>query len=340
MTPSPSQPGAEVATSQAVASQTPRLQRYRAIIISPHLDDAVFSCGGAIAQMVQQGPVLVLNIFTGDLSQVKNRGVVLGDERYAEEAAAAAFLGYESINLGELDVSFRREPYKQLGNIFRPPVADDMQWLPSLRQRLFDILAPLQFDQIYVPLGIGWHVDHILTYLVFEPWVGRKELVYYEDAPYCCIPHSTRYRLNEIANYQVEPGDTSLAPTNELRAWWQASMAYADTALMKNLQPWFVRMCAVPVVAFYLFRQMALHRRLAVDSPKRSMSGVLPSLGGQFERKVDAMALYTSQFREFFSSTGACAATLRGYSAQYSSQLAQFERCWAVEPGPCKASGE
>ena len=49
-------------------------KRYRAVIVSPHLDDAVFSCGGAIAQMVTEGPVLVLNIFTRYLSEVKIRG--------------------------------------------------------------------------------------------------------------------------------------------------------------------------------------------------------------------------------------------------------------------------
>ena len=306
--------------------------RYRAVIISPHLDDAVFSCGGVIAQMVKEGPVLVLNLFTRYLSEVKIRGVVLGDERYQEEADAARFLGYESRNLGELDVSFRREAYKKLGNIFRPPVAEDLEWLPSLREKVFGVLEELDYQQLYVPLGIGWHVDHTLTHLLFEPWAGREGLLYYEDAPYCCIPHSTRYRLNEIAIYPRASGDTGLAPINETRAWWQAAMAYADTALMKNLEPWIVRKLAVPVVSFYLHGLMALHRKLAsAAAAKRRLGTLVVPIDDQFERKVDAMALYRSQFKEFFSDRGDCVATLMAYANRTQAGGLPVERYWVMQ---------
>jgi len=43
-----------------------------------------------------------------------------------------------------------------------------MAWLPTLRHKLFDLLAVCDFDQMLVPLGIGWHVDHILTHLAFD----------------------------------------------------------------------------------------------------------------------------------------------------------------------------
>ena len=169
--------------------------RYRAIFISPHLDDAVFSCGGTIAKLVEEGPVLVLNLFTRYLSEVKIRGVVLGNERYQEEVDAADFLGFESLNLGELDVSFRREAYRQLGNIFRPPLAEDLAWLPTLREKVFAVLAALDYQQLYVPLGIGWHVDHVLTFLLFEPWATQENLCFYEDAPYCSILLIVTFRL-------------------------------------------------------------------------------------------------------------------------------------------------
>lgn len=305
-------------------------KRYRAVIVSPHLDDAVFSCGGLITQMVAEGPVLVLNIFTRYLSEVKIRGVVLGNERYQEEAAAASFLGFESRNLGELDVSFRRDAYRKLGNIFRQPVKEDMDWLPTLREKVFAALAELEYQQLYVPLGIGWHVDHVLTHLLFDAWTRPAQLVYYEDAPYCCIPHSTRYRLNEIAFYLSQPHDQSLAPMNETRAWWQSAMAYADTALMKNLQPGIVRRFAVPVVAFYLYRLMAAHRDLARTSSKRPLTPQLVSIVEGFDAKVDAMMLYVSQFREFFSSREDCVETLQDYAHRTDSKSSYSERYWVV----------
>lgn len=282
-----------------------------------------------VARLAKEGPVLVLNLFTRYLSEVKIRGVVLGEERYQEEADAARFLGFESRCLGELDVSFRRDTYRKLGNIFRPPVAEDLDWLPTLRQKVFAVLAELDYQQLYVPLGIGWHVDHVLTHQLFESWADHGNLLYYEDAPYCCIPHSTRYRLNELAIYRPANDDRSLTPVNESRAWWQSSTAYANTALMKNLKPWIVRKSAIPVVSFYLHRLMALHRSLAVGSLKRQLEPLVMSIDEEFDMKVHAMALYRSQFREFFSSREDCIATLLGYAQSIQGDGAgQVERYW------------
>ena len=279
--------------------------------------------------MVKEGPVLVLNIFTRYLSEVKVRGVVLSDARYQEEAQAAKFLGYESRNLNELDVSFRREAYKKLGNIFRPPIAEDLDWLPALRAKVFGELASLDYQQLYVPLGIGWHVDHVLTHKLFEPWYGRNDMLFYEDAPYCCIPHSTRYRLNELATYPADSTDQSLALCNETSAWWQASMAYAETALMKNLQPWIVRQFAVPVVTFYLHRLIALHRRCAADvPPRRKLNPIIVTLAAEFEAKVSAMALYRSQFSEFFLGRDDCVNMLGAYSQSFRESDERVERYW------------
>jgi hypothetical protein len=216
---------------------------YKAVFVSPHLDDAVFSCGGEIERLVQEGPVLMLNLFTRYLGEVKVRAVVLGEERFREEQAAAEFLGFESHDVGELDVSFRRPAYRSLGNIFRPPVREDLEdYLPELRQRVFAFLRGIDYERLYVPLAIGWHVDHMLTFLVFEPWIGREQLIHYEDAPYCLIPHATRLRLDELGVYPHAADDLSLAPMGALKAWWQTAMAYADTALMKNLRPWILRL--------------------------------------------------------------------------------------------------
>jgi LmbE family N-acetylglucosaminyl deacetylase len=301
---------------------------YRAIFISPHLDDAVFSSGGRIAQLATEGPVLVVNLFTRYLADIKIHGAVMGAERHQEEQAAAAFLGFESLNLDELDAPFRRETYHKLGNLFRPPVAADMEWLPSLRARLFDMLSGIDVEQLYVPLGIGWHVDHVLTHQVFDTWAKRDKLLYYEDAPYCSIPHATRYRLDDLATYPSERNDISLEPSHASQAWWQAARAYADTALMKNLQPWIVRQCAVPAVGFYLWRLMAHHRRLARNAEKRALNPVVTPITDQFEHKVTAMALYRSQFGEFFASRQDCVVSLASCSQAMGLDEEVVERYW------------
>jgi len=308
--------------------------RYKAVFVSPHLDDAVFSCGGEIARLVQEGPVLVLNLFTRYPSEVKLHAIVLGAERYREEEAAARFLGFASHNFGELDAPFRYPDYRSPGNLFRPPVREDLEvYLPELRERVFAYLAGIDYEHLYVPLAIGWHVDHMLTYLLFEPWIGQDKLIHYEDAPYCLVPHATRCRLDELGTYPLQAGDRSLAPTGDWRAWWSAAMAYAETALMKNLRPRIVRWFAVPVVSVYLYRLMALHRRLAANTTKNSvLQPFTQSVNDVFPHKLEAMTLYHSQFREFFTDPKDCDKLYAAYASLMHLPDGPVERFWKFGP--------
>jgi LmbE family N-acetylglucosaminyl deacetylase len=310
-----------------IPSPAPASVRYRAVFISPHLDDAVFSCGGRIAQLVKEGPVLVLNLFTRYLADLKIHGAVMGAQRHQEERDAAEFLGFESRSLGELDAPFRRKAYRKLGNLFHPPCQQDLDWLPGLRAKLFGMLSEIEFETLYVPLGIGWHVDHVLTYLAFESWPGKWPLQYYEDAPYCCIPHATRYRLNDIATYPRHPDDISLREVHPLLAWWQAASAYTNTALMKNLQPWMIRKLAVPSVSYYLWRLMWHHCRSDASTNQPGLCPVIVAISDQFECKVDAMVLYSSQFGEFFTSRPDCIASSMSY-VRALGESAAAERYW------------
>src|SRR5689334_9720669 len=275
---------------------------YKAVFVSPHLDDAVFSCGGEIARLCEQGPVLVLNLFTKYPEKAKVRGVVIGSERYEEERVAARFLNYASHNLDELDAFFRRPEYRSIGKIFRPPVSEDAEtYLPALRRRVFDFLEALDYERLYVPMAIGWHVDHLLTHLIFEPWADRPGVLYYEDAPYNLFPQATKYRLNELGDFSRDPSDQSLVPERRLVEWWQTALACARSALIGNLRPNLIRPFAKVVVGWYLFRLMSLHRRAPALARLRSALESRQLLDEEaFERKVRAMTLYRSQFREFF----------------------------------------
>lgn len=308
----------------------PRRRHYRAVILSPHLDDAVFSCAGAIAQLLREGPVLVINIFTRYESELKMRGVVLTDARYQEETDAAALLGFESINLNELDVSFRRSAYRALGNIFRPPVAEDLAWLPVLRDKVAGLLSTFGYDEIFVPLGIGWHVDHVLTYALFDQWSDAAGIQYYEDLPYCLLPHATRLRMRQLGLEVTSNDDLGLAPVPLLMAWRQAMQAYNRTAMMRNLRPWIVRVGAVPVVAVYLYRLLAGYQKVAEEAPIRPWRAYHRVIEPEFDLKLRTMALYESQFREFFVDQRDCTDSLRRYAGQFSAGHGVAERSWRL----------
>ena len=304
---------------------------YRAIIISPHLDDAVFSCGGAIAQMVKEGPVLVINIFTRYLSDMKFHGIVMSDERHQEEKTAANFLGYESRNLDELDAIYRRKAYQKISNIFNPPIEEDLQWLPLLREKLFSIINELDYQEIYIPLGIGWHVDHILTNQVFEPMFGDPKLIFYEDIPYCLISHTTSYRLIEFANYSSSSKDLSLTQSSGFRVGWQTSRSYSRTAMMKNIKPFIFRIFAYPVVSIFLYRLMARHFKNKDITKKIDLTSPVVDINDSFEKKIDAMMLYGSQFKEFFINRKDCEDSLKAYADSMFDGSSKVERYWNVK---------
>ncbi|MBL0348911.1 MAG: PIG-L family deacetylase [Elusimicrobia bacterium] len=307
---------------------------YRAVFLSPHLDDAVFSCGGLLARLAKTGPVLVLNLFTEFPRPIKNRGIVLGSERYKEEVAAARLLGFESRRLGEPDAVYRDPAYESLGNLFRPPQTSDEAGFPALREKVDGALKGIVFNALYVPLGIGWHVDHVLTHRLIEKTSLGTRLIYYEDAPYCLLPHTTRYRFNDLGSASPLPGDESLAPASILRSWIETSRAYMDTALMRNLRPALLRLAARPVVTAYLLRLLASHARPPAG-PGPGWESTVVGVRPEFEKKLDAMELYQSQFREFFLSREDCARQFRLYAERVTGRPDPVERYWsrAMAPG-------
>jgi hypothetical protein len=315
-----------------IPSMTDKPARYKAVFVSPHLDDAVFSCAGEIARLTTLGPVLVLNLFTKYAEQVKVRAIVISSERYEEEQAAARFLSYTSHNFDELDAFFRRRAYGSIGNIFSPPVPEDVEaYLPALRRRVFDFLDRLDYERLYVPLAIGWHVDHMLTHLIFEPWADYPNVLYYEDAPYSLFPQATKYRLNELGEFSRDPNDESLAPERGIAEWWQTTLAYARSALIGNLQPSFIKPFAKVVVGWYLFRLMSIHRQARGVPKQRSAveSRVLLDEDA-FQQKVRAIMLYRTQFREFFRDVDDCIATYNTYSRLIDGNPPSLERFWRL----------
>jgi hypothetical protein len=158
--------------------------------------------------------------------------------------------------------------------------------------------------------------------------------VHYEDAPYCLIPHATRLRLDQLGSYVRSEHDAGLSPAGDASAWLATSKAYAGTALMRNLEPWPLRWLAVPVVSAYLYRLMRLHRRRA-GMPAGGwtlQSSVFPLAASDFSRKLQAMALYRSQFREFFVDTADCTRLATDYGQQSVGEAVPMERYWTLTP--------
>ncbi|HLF90362.1 MAG TPA: PIG-L family deacetylase [Anaerolineales bacterium] len=188
------------------------------VVLSPHLDDAVYSCGGLIWKQTQAGdhveiwtvcagdpPPGPLSPFAQSLHTRWKTGEVAGEVRRAEDQRAASRLGAGIRHLDLPDCIYRRHPvsgealYVSEEAIFgevHPSETPVIVWLST-------VLAKISREtEIVCPLTLGGHVDHRLVRAAAEQagCVGR----YYADYPY------------------VAQGDANV--TNWLPARWRAQV--------------------------------------------------------------------------------------------------------------------
>ena len=174
-----------------------------AIYLAPHLDDAALSCGGQIVRLTRAGRrVLIVTVMAGDpptdvendyIRSLHARWQVERDVtalRRAEDVAACAILGAEYLHWPIADCIYRLDPatgrplYVSDHDIFgdiRPAEQPLVAEIANLLQRL-----PAA-SQVYAPLAVGHHVDHLLVAADAQRVFGN-DLQFYEDYPYVQQP--------------------------------------------------------------------------------------------------------------------------------------------------------
>jgi LmbE family N-acetylglucosaminyl deacetylase len=207
--------------STSYRSTSFRVSHYAHIYLSPHLDDAALSCGGAIARFVAAGqPCLVVNVcdgspppgaaFSAFAAFQHERWGLPPDEvvarRRAEDAAALAILGADGHGLGLLDAIYRMPAaYRDDATLFGPvapadPLAADAG--PALRA----LAARFPDAIIYAPLAVGGHVDHRATQLLaLELLDAGVTVAFYEDFPYAATPGAVEAQLAELGAARYAP---------------------------------------------------------------------------------------------------------------------------------------
>lgn len=174
-------------------------ERYGHIYLSPHLDDAVLSCGGQIHRHAQAGDsVLVLTVmaapvvpwpppsaFADELFQQFGLDAKMNEVRRAEDRRACEILGADSHHDDGIEALLRRAKdgralYATREALFDRVAPGDEPLVDALAQR-FGALPPA--GQVVCPLGVGGHVDHQIVRRAAERAFGNK-LAFYEDYPY------------------------------------------------------------------------------------------------------------------------------------------------------------
>ena len=176
------------------------LSHYDSIYLSPHLDDAVLSCGGQINQQIRSGQsIWIVTITAGDppktglsyfAESLHQRWETVSDAvaaRRIEDKLACERLGADSLHWHFLDCIYRQDPltgrslYASEEALFGPlhPVES------TLVKQLAQLISGLpDWEHFLIPLSAGNHVDHQLARLAAEYYLGSVGTLYYEEYPY------------------------------------------------------------------------------------------------------------------------------------------------------------
>lgn len=187
------------------------------LVLSPHLDDAVWSCGALLAHLAPRHRITVVTAFTAASPRpwslparrhLRAVGVTdaeaLFTRRRSEDRQVLAGLGVEVVHLGFRDALFRRAgdtPGGRAGPGRRPRrpgwpayptfrfdaargrIASCDARLPAeVSARTGEIAQAGVARLVFAPLGVGRHIDHLITRRAARD-LGLR-IVYYSDFPY------------------------------------------------------------------------------------------------------------------------------------------------------------
>jgi LmbE family N-acetylglucosaminyl deacetylase len=203
-----------------VISTLPRVQQSLQgnnpwLFLSPHLDDAVLSCGALLKESARTRDITVATLFTEPASPPHTRAArtfisqccakdagTLFEARQVEDREVLEELGVRHLHLGLEDALFRQRhgapaaallkrvlpelvhrypTYRYdiaLGRISR----GDRALIKDLRAQVQGLLQQTGAELLFCPLGIGRHVDHMIARLVGTYFPDK--VVYYADFPY------------------------------------------------------------------------------------------------------------------------------------------------------------
>ncbi len=155
------------------------------LIVSPHLDDAALSLGG---MMLHKPRTRVLNLFNtawsedGELNKQSAEAITrsnLNEEKRVMRRLRATF-SYEA-----LPEALVRDPLMK----WCDPINLERDHKTQIRAAFAIAHAGLQEKEIFFPLAVGEHVDHVLVHNLIVPFMMQTmssgaSIKLYEDLPY------------------------------------------------------------------------------------------------------------------------------------------------------------
>lgn len=208
-----------------------------ALALSPHLDDAAFSCGGLLASLAQDGwRIVMATLFTGSVAEPSGFALAcqldkgLGPEvdymalRRDEDVRAAAALGIAP----PVHLPFREAPHRGYGSapeLFSDTRADD-GIAADLAPAMAGLIAAESPDLLLAPQAIGGHVDHVQAVRALRSLDPPSPILWWRDFPYTVRDAAPKEPLAALFAALAEPV-MRLAPDAQARKR-AACAAYAS----------------------------------------------------------------------------------------------------------------
>lgn len=177
------------------------LNEYKSLyFISPHLDDAIFSCGALICELRKKANIKIINVFTGfDDKNYSKNGLIflkktsfenfssLYKKRLKEDRRVFDKLKIITFNLGFKEFIFQRTSLTDYFNN------------KKIKKAIFEKIKSLTNDKIclfFSPYGLGNNPDHLLAREIIEK--NFKNIIYYLEWPYIIRNY---LEINKLTNH-------------------------------------------------------------------------------------------------------------------------------------------
>ena len=255
------------------------------LVVSPHLDDAVLSCAGAILAHTSAGNRAVVATVFSEGSD--------GERRREEDRAALEVLHAEAMHLGLLDAPQRLGAARSHRALVEEAelAATDVS---MARARLERVIKSVQPTRVLAPLGVGGHVDHRVVHAAL---VERPGVEFYEERPYAFLAGATR------ASFGMRPpAELALAPSS--------AEVQRDMEVLPHLRAYLGGADDGPRARAWLAARLVAHAA-AHEEPAR-LTGVVTTYDEVTARRaVRAIMMYTSQVPDLFGGAEHIAPALR-----------------------------
>lgn len=177
------------------------------LFLSSHIDDAIVSAGGVIAMCAEKNDIYICTFFSesnwapNTKFHCKNHAKVTEIRKLEEKILCLKF----GLNYGFLDLpdALIRNPEKYY--CIKNKEDYEQYFEESIRKSIISKMEDLflrNFDLIFVPMGTGNHVDHLIINKYIKKYFIKdyqKNIFFYEDMPYSLYNSQNKNR-NDTKN--------------------------------------------------------------------------------------------------------------------------------------------